>query len=119
MQELPDYISKIQIDNIINSVGEDIADSLLQEIFQVFAEDSLVSINKFNQYFEQGDLESLKKTAHHLKGASMNLGLDAIASICLKLENHSNDLPSSEVRSLLDDLFEKLTILNCWIATAF
>jgi HPt (histidine-containing phosphotransfer) domain-containing protein len=119
MQELPDSISKAQIDNIISSVGEEIAESLLEEVFQFFSEDSAVSIKKFNQYFDQGDLVQLQKTAHHLKGAAMNLGMDSISSICIKLEKFSGDLPCPKVRVLLDDLFGQLEIVNEWISTAF
>lgn len=119
MQALPDYISRGQIDNIISSVGEEIADALLEEVFQIFSEDSAVSIKEFDQYFDQGDLVSFKKTAHHLKGASINLGMEEIGSICVQLENYSGEFPTPEIRVLLDSLFEKLKTLNTWISTAF
>ncbi|MCO4781244.1 MAG: Hpt domain-containing protein [Candidatus Cloacimonetes bacterium] len=119
MKELPDYISRGQIDNIISSVGEEIADTLLEEVFQIFSEDSRTSIEKFNQFFDQGDLMAFQKTAHHLKGAAINLGLDEVGSICMQFENYTGELPSSEIRVVLDDLINKLRVLNEWISTAF
>ena len=81
MQNLPEYISKSQIDNIIDSVGEDVAEAILDEIFHVFSEDSLSTLNSLEKAYDQASSDDLNKAAHHLKGAAINLGLNEIFSI--------------------------------------
>ncbi|PCJ17914.1 MAG: hypothetical protein COB02_12670 [Candidatus Cloacimonadota bacterium] len=76
-------------------------------------------INRLNKACESSDPIELGKAAHHLKGASLNLGLNEISAICLKLENSSKNLSKDEIKSFIQDLSNKLEVFNQWAKTAF
>ncbi|MCJ8345141.1 Hpt domain-containing protein [bacterium] len=119
MKNLPDFISEDQINNIIDSVGEDIAHELLKEVFAVYSEDALVIMKRFEDSIHDKDLQEFHKVAHHLKGASSNLGLNEIAALCQFLEKYTGAFPSSEITTSIQDLTLKFDALNVWIAEAF
>lgn len=59
---------------------------LLNEIVQTYFTEVTGHVSGMREAIEAKDPESLRSVAHRLKGASLNLGLKAIAAVCGKLE---------------------------------
>lgn len=58
----------------------------------------------------KGDLETMRKTAHSLKGSSGNLGAMRLAELSRLLENHAMD--RSNCDELVNEILEEVTIVS-------
>ncbi len=61
--------------------------SLLEEIFRSFLAETPRQIERMREAGRQTDAAPLRREAHTLRGASLNLGAHTLAGICHRLEN--------------------------------
>lgn len=68
---------------------EELRDILEEEfpaLVSTYVQDSAVRVKDMQDAFVRGDMEALRKSAHSLKGASANLGLELLTDLCRELE---------------------------------
>lgn len=91
--------------NVINGLkelGGD--DSFFKEIIELYVEQYPDLLDKIKSALSNGDFVNVSKSAHALKGASLNIGAKKLAEICLQIETNS----SSEKSVCLDELLHNL-----------
>lgn len=81
--------------------------SLIDQIFSAFVMDSAERIRALRNALGESDLESMRKAAHALRGASANVGALHIANIAHQLERAGNDVNVSGRTVLVDRLEEE------------
>lgn len=79
-------------------------DALLHKILQTFLDTASESVCQIEQAVTQGDMESLRRTAHTLKSSCANVGADALSELFRKMEKTGRAGESAIARSLLDDM---------------
>ncbi len=109
------------LDNALKIVDNDY--ELLQEIVQLFKSEKISMLKAIENSLEQENLESIKFSAHSLKGTLSNLGADICTDLALQIEHtetadkiaHSVELFASlklEVENFLVEVDEKLKAVN-------
>ncbi len=102
----------IQIDmkRAMDAVGGD--KELLNELLNMFYEDSKAKLKEIKEAIENKDYEKLRELAHAVKGASANIGLTDIYEICLELENMAKKKDISGSDKLYSKLKENIKALG-------
>ncbi len=79
----------------------------LREIVDMFAEEMPDRIATLLDQLNKGDWESLRRTAHQLKGAAGSYGFDAVSPSAGKVESAlMKNEPEEQIRTLVDALVE-------------
>lgn len=74
----------------------------LKEMIKVFLREAVVIITAIEQSTSIGDLGSLQRSAHALKGCAANIGADVLLSLCAQIEEaiRMNDQNAMKQHSL-------------------
>lgn len=86
----------------LKELGDD--DSFFREIIDLYVEQYPDLLEKIKLSYSEGDLINISKSAHALKGASLNIGAKKLAEICLKIETISSFENTSSIEELISDL---------------
>jgi len=65
---------------------DDGAYGLLEEMFQIFRDDTLPRIQALDEAIQAGNLEAMGDVAHAIKGASATMGAPRVRAVALALE---------------------------------
>jgi HPt (histidine-containing phosphotransfer) domain-containing protein len=76
----------------------------LADLVEIFEEDASARLRALREALERGDTESLKQTAHALKGSAANLGASRMAHIAARIEELGGSGDLTEVADLLEVL---------------
>lgn len=89
-------------------------EDLAQAVIAAFLEDIPIQIQKLKDCLQAGDVKGTERQAHTIKGASANVGGDALRAVALEMEKsaRSADLPAVQLRMVdLDAQFERLSMV--------
>jgi PAS domain S-box-containing protein len=75
-----------------------------KEVVNLYLEVAPVLIESIKKSFEEKDFESLKRAAFNLKRASLNLGANRLAEVCVKVESINGKPDVDEVAKLVERL---------------
>ncbi len=80
------------------------------ELLQMFVEDAQTHIDEVKEAVEQNDWQKLGREAHHLKGASANVGAIPMQLAAQKLEErvHQQQAGFSDILSDLETFLHKI-----------
>jgi len=97
------------IDNAVKEIMEklDFDEQTAREILEDLINQLPEMLDQINEAFNNSDFEKLRKEAHTLKGASANVRLNELSSLCLELEEASkleNYLLCSQIITKISDL---------------
>jgi len=113
-QEEPQTQAKkgVQIDmkRAMDAVGGD--KELLNELMNMFYEDSKAKLLEIEKAVKNKDYEKVRELAHAIKGAAANIGLTEVYNICLELENMAKRKDLSESAHLYSELKENIEALG-------
>lgn len=87
------------------------------ELLQTFVEDSQLHLKKLEAAIKTQDFEALESEAHHIKGASTNLGLTTIYKLASMLEQQARQKQPLGTLELLVGLQTSLTELEMFLAS--
>jgi two-component system, sensor histidine kinase and response regulator len=76
--------SVFDIDTLMERLGID--EKLVEEILDVYLNDTPVQLSKLREYFEKGDVFSIQRCAHSIKGASANFCVGTINKTAQDIE---------------------------------
>lgn len=79
-------------------------DAFLQEIVNIFLEDTPQRIAELDQSLTEGDVTRFARAAHSIKGSSANLGAEALRTASEKLEHHARTDGITGVATLLQQV---------------
>ena len=85
------------------------SDPDLAELVEIFVESLPERVESLRQAFEQGDWETLRRTAHQIKGAAGSYGFDPLSPSAAQLEQRigaGEDQDVEAIRQALDELLE-------------
>jgi HPt (histidine-containing phosphotransfer) domain-containing protein len=86
-----------------------------QELLQIFLEDSRQHLDVLRQAIAQSNLPQIKRTTHHLKGSSANVGAKRVGAIAMQIENYAHRISAldwAEASTLNPDVTEMEQSLN-------
>lgn len=75
-----------------------------REVVNLYLEVAPVLIAEIKRTFEEKEFDSLKRAAFNLKRASLNLGANRLAEVCVKVESMDGKLKYEEVAKLIERL---------------
>ncbi len=87
-------------------------ESMVAEILKLYVEDAPLQLTRIRQGIEQENFEEVHLCAHSLKGASANVGAEAMREACLRLESAAKSGGSSELMECLVAAEERFTLLR-------
>lgn len=79
-------IDREQFDMLVET-GEDTAPGLIQELLDLFIEESDPRMKSLPNALRAGDLTQMAKDAHAIAGSAANLGAYRLSQLCRALEN--------------------------------
>lgn len=81
------------------------------ELLQMFVEDTQIHIDAVKEAIEHNDLHQLGREAHHIKGASANVGAKPMQLAAQKLEQmaHQQQEASIDIVSELEEFLNQIT----------
>jgi HPt (histidine-containing phosphotransfer) domain-containing protein len=83
------------------------ADPDLGEIVELFVEEMPGRIEALVEQYNSGDWQSLRRTAHQLKGAAGSYGFEQVTPVAAELEQKlDQDEPEEQVRSAVEQLID-------------
>ena len=85
---------------------------LIVELIDLFLKDAPRRLANMSTFLEDGDLHSLSREAHCLKGSSATLGALVMTKLCQAVENIVRDRPWEIARPLSDLHHEFLRVLE-------
>jgi signal transduction histidine kinase/CheY-like chemotaxis protein len=83
-------------------------EDLLQELCQIYLEESPKLLEKLRQAVADGDAETVRRVAHSIKGEVGYLGAEAASQAARQLENMGNDKDLSQAAAVFDVLEREL-----------
>ncbi|MCB0722047.1 MAG: Hpt domain-containing protein [Ignavibacteriae bacterium] len=90
----------------LKELGDGDTDSFFKEIVELYIDQAVGLINEIKELAASGDAEKLGKTAHTLKGASLNVGSKLFAEVCKTIELAGKQNNLAEIGSEVDKLDE-------------
>lgn len=70
----------------LKELGGDDGDDFLKEILDLYSEQYPLLLKQIKDFLKNSDYINLSKSAHALKGASLNIGAKGLASLCKTIE---------------------------------
>ncbi|URR34517.1 Hpt domain-containing protein [Thermosynechococcus sp. HN-54] len=74
------------------------------ELLQTFVEDAQQRLEALAEAVNQGNVDQIKRDAHHLKGASGNVGISAMQSVAAQLEQSTTPETLAQAKTLVEEL---------------
>jgi len=96
----------------LESAQADGEPDLIVELIDLFLKDAPRRLANMSTFLEDGDLHSLSREAHCLKGSSATLGALVMTKLCQAVENIVRDRPWEIARALSDLHHEFLRVLE-------
>lgn len=88
------------------------------ELLQTFVEDTQVHLAAAEKALDSRNLSKLEQEAHHIKGASANLGITTMQEAASKLELQAAQNQLREASELLGSLWSSLTCVQSLLSQA-
>ena len=79
----------LDAERVYEVAGDDVA--FLEELVDLYITDSLAAYDELVGFARRGDAVGVRKTAHRLKGSSVNMGLTNVAVIAKLMEDDGRD----------------------------
>jgi HPt (histidine-containing phosphotransfer) domain-containing protein len=96
---LSDSLDRSQIEFLLSlDNGQGAA---LAEIVAEFLTTSEQGRDELQRALEEGDAAAVERSAHTLKGASLNVGAGALAAVCRAVEMHAREADLNKARGLM------------------
>jgi len=92
----------------LKELGGDDGGEFFKEIIDLYKEQYPILLKQMKDYFINEDFNNLSKSAHALKGASLNIGAKELASICKTIEINAK----SDVREGYIELITNLELIH-------
>jgi len=90
----------------------DIDEKLVKEIMDVYLDDIPIQISRLKDFFKKGDLLSVQRCAHTIKGASSNFCVGAINKTAQEIEFTAKKENIEAIKPLIDAMENQFRILK-------
>ncbi len=87
-----------------------------RELIDLFAMTGTADFDKIRTAMDQGDSDGIMRSAHTIKGASANLGLEEVSETARYIELHAGDHPSDELRQAVQTLKTQIDAITSFAA---
>jgi len=106
----------LNIDDVLLRLDSDI--SLVNEIIQLFLEDTPQQLEKLNDYILIDDFNGIQQQAHTLKGSSANIGAEIMSDAAYELEKAVKRNDMEEISILCKNLIDKYDYLKTYLTNS-
>jgi HPt (histidine-containing phosphotransfer) domain-containing protein len=83
-------------------------ETLLADLTAMFAHDSAARCDRMRDACDAGDIDQIRKIAHAMKGAALNMGAKRVVACCVLLES-AKDMDREALSRCIDDVAEVAT----------
>ncbi|HMK39769.1 MAG TPA: response regulator [Bacteroidota bacterium] len=104
-------VDQARIDELLSMDGGD-QPVLLAQLIGIYLKELPRFISRMKESAVHGDVSSLRRGAHRLKGSSLNLGVTLVAEICKDLENRAKEGDLQGAGTLLQNLEESSELVQ-------
>ncbi len=94
----------LDIDNALRRLDNDL--DLFKELINIFIEDTFVRISELKSAINHGDISTLERTAHTIKGSASNIGAIEISKAAKSLEFMAKDKEIDKANDYIKELEE-------------
>jgi HPt (histidine-containing phosphotransfer) domain-containing protein len=102
--KIPRHSAGWALPEALRELADGSASGLLQELIEAFRQDTAPRLGLMRLAVAHADAKELSNAAHLIKGSAQQMGADAMASICQKLELAPIDTPAPELGEWLTAL---------------
>ncbi len=88
----------------LRELGGDDGDDFIKEIIELYKEQYPILLAQIKNHLSNEDYANLSKSAHALKGASLNIGAKELASVCKTIEINAKSDIQQGFNELISDL---------------
>ena len=81
-------------------IGEQTDPGFLQQVLEMFMKQAPENIGEISNFLDRGDFTGMWKTAHKLKGTSLNIGAALMAEGCKEIEKKGRNLETNGLQVL-------------------
>ena len=96
----------MQIINGLIDLGSGEEKSFIKEIIELYIQQAPGYINDIKTSYNEKDAQKMSKTAHTLKGASLNVGAKLLSELCKNIEMKCKNNDLSNIDDILTELEE-------------
>ena len=99
----------IRLDYLLSVFGDD--REFFSDLFKTYYEDNSTRMDELQSKMNTNDAEAIEKIAHSIKGASGNIGADAMKEFAAELEKMGRESQLNEAPSIIESMtneFEKI-----------
>ncbi|CAN1208757.1 Hpt domain-containing protein [Tumidithrix helvetica PCC 7403] len=86
------------------------------ELLQVYIDDTRIHIDATKAAIAEGDFLKIEQEAHHIKGASGNVGANDVHAFALAIEKSGVSKTMDGVPVLLEQLEQKFSLVESFVA---
>jgi HPt (histidine-containing phosphotransfer) domain-containing protein len=108
MSYTKDDLIDLDIVQGLRELGGDDGDDFIKEIIELYKEQYPILLAQMKNHLSNEDYPNLSKSAHALKGASLNIGAKELASVCKTIEINAK----SEIQQGFNDLISDLETIH-------
>ena len=90
----------------LKELGEGDGGSFLKEIINLYLEQAPGLMTEVRQYASGGEAEKMGKSAHTLKGSSLNVGAKLFSDVCRKIEMAGKDNNLEGIDDMIGEMDE-------------
>jgi len=103
----------IKMDYLVSIFGED--REFFGELFQTYCDDNTLRMNELRDKMGEKDASSIEHLAHSIKGASGNIGADAMKDFAAELETMGRESELSGASSVIESMASEFEEIKTYI----
>ncbi|WP_044618358.1 Hpt domain-containing protein [Gynuella sunshinyii] len=109
MRNLVEHLDMSVLDEL-----KDIMDDEFEFLLQTFIKDSAMHLEHIDQFAQQKDSDELRRSAHSLKGSSVNVGATQLHDLCAELEKAASDELWTQTSDQIEQIQrEYMAVVEC------
>ncbi len=100
----------MRMENVVEYIGDD--PDTQRQVFHLCLDLIVTSLPRMRQAVDSGDINTLRRLAHHARGSLGMLGLPMLRELGEEIEYHYDDLGAQRWSQRCEDLYGLLTQLH-------
>ncbi len=102
----------MELEHAAESIG--ISVEVYKRLCRTFIDESEKDLLKLESCINRGRTVEVEETAHHIKGAAINLDFSRLSAAALEIESGSGNLSQVELRNLFKNLEMEFNKIKTW-----
>lgn len=101
-----------RLDGDILSMLKDVMEDEFSVLIETYLSDGVLRIQDLRESLSRQDADTVRQTAHSLKGSSSNIGAGPLAQLCMKMESCADKGQLAGLDSILDEVEQEFAAVS-------